>query len=554
MKFACNLMALGMAATAWGKSFDQLVTFPKVPSQSIAHGFAARPSALNVNPRSWHDELGLHFDQFSSIKFQATKITHGSFSHADSVDIKFAIDGIPLCEFQARAHTWQDQERYYLLGEIPSELTGPIPSFWPNPEEARAVVEEALGEAGYPGNLVLTSQSKCLVSRKGELIATWNFLVKVNSREFEALASDSAIYGLWPHFFEATGHAKVFPNNNLDKELENFELPGLAETGYLANSHFYVAVSQDKPLSVSPEFDFQFAPNSSEFGQTSIFTNAVRTLAWFESQGYTDFGPSAIRLVPLTDTNNAEYRPNSPKAGLATIFIGDGDGVNLQNLVTDSDVVSHELAHHIIYKTLRPTSPSSEASVLHEGLADFFTFARTGNAKLGETVCVEGSPYCSTKAYLRTAENSFRLGGRDLPFDTHRRSQFISGMLWDLTRVGNIDRNDVVKLSLYAIDLLAPTSGYLDFVRSLLIADERLSNRQNCEVIYARAVDRGLGSLISDMSCSIGDFGNRLAPPQTSERKEKALCGAILGDSHQFSLSLWFLVPIFLPFYFRKQH
>ena len=97
--------------------------------------------------------------------------------------------------------------------------------------------------------------------------------------------------------------------------------------------------------------------------------------------------------LSLTNGYDNASRLNSASDGtLPSIKIDDGDGLVLQNLITDGDVVSHELGHHIIFKTL--TSTIGESLVLQEGLADAFAFFRTSNACLGESICPKNSSAC----------------------------------------------------------------------------------------------------------------------------------------------------------------
>ena len=137
--------------------------------------------------------------------------------------------------------------------------------------------------------------------------------------------------------------------------------------------------------------NFFYAAGTSEFDETSMFTNPNRIHDWFQSIGYTTFGDEKNELTVhgfLDNTaNTAVYLPQATTAGQPSIVVGDGDNKLLQNLLTDSDVVGHQFGHHIIYATI--TRTSGESLVLHEGIADFFTFARTGNACLGQSICAE---------------------------------------------------------------------------------------------------------------------------------------------------------------------
>ena len=79
-----------------------------------------------------------------------------------------------------------------------------------------------------------------------------------------------------------------------------------------------------------------------------------------------------IHARPGGSKNNALYVPKETETDAAKIMIGNGDGNILKNLPQDREVISHELGHHIIYHHI--TQTSGESLILHEGLADFFTF------------------------------------------------------------------------------------------------------------------------------------------------------------------------------------
>src|SRR5690606_2594621 len=150
--------------------------------------------------------------------------------------------------------------------------------------------------------------------------------------------------------------------------------------------------------------------------------------------------------------------------------VGDGDGEKLQNLPKDSDVVSHELGHHVIFQSL--TSTKGESLVMHEGLADYFAFARTDDPCLGESICPAGSPVgCELESQcLRTADNTYVLNV-DTKSEEHFKSQFISGMLWDL-RDNAVPAQDLDEMVIQATGMLLSNSGYHDLILTLMLADK----------------------------------------------------------------------------------
>ena len=97
------------------------------------------------------------------------------------------------------------------------------------------------------------------------------------------------------------------------------------------------------------------------------------------------------------------------------------------------------------------TRISGESLVLHEGLSDFFTFARTGNACLGESICPATSDFCYVpNQCLRTGDNDLALGDAISSPEPHMKSQFISG-LWDLIKKDKAPANVWAALVLKAV-------------------------------------------------------------------------------------------------------
>src|SRR5690606_34583582 len=106
-------------------------------------------------------------------------------------------------------------------------------------------------------------------------------------------------------------------------------------------------------------------------------------------------------------------------------------------LSTNSDVVAHEFGHHVEFESLQETR--GESLVMNEGLTDYFAMARSGDSCLGESIC----PYNSSincevnqkapkQSCLRSATAVKYVLNENTKTDAHFKSQFISGMLWDL--------------------------------------------------------------------------------------------------------------------------
>ncbi|MEN9826420.1 MAG: hypothetical protein RI953_2165, partial [Pseudomonadota bacterium] len=147
----------------------------------------------------------------------------------------------------------------------------------------------------------------------------------------------------------------------------------------------------------------------------AIDTNSLRT-SWDETkwpgsranfglQPSGSNGGSEVRLnifvrtrtpVPTTNTcsgedttpDNAQYLwAGNTGRGSPEILIGYGGYVSgqsncykLRDLGKDMDVIMHEFGHHIVFRGL--SNAKSQSVALHEGFADYFTYAISGNNRL----------------------------------------------------------------------------------------------------------------------------------------------------------------------------
>ncbi len=497
-----------------------------------------------------------------------------------TVEVAFSVDGFPLCQFQVK-FVESLQGQVAAMGTIPR--IDDSPSFqandWPAQEVAGQRIVETLLVKGLNPDFTIDHSSRCLWENEGVLQPVWELDVVSGDLLYNIVADGQDVYRFEPKHFHAVGTANIYPNNILDGAREKFSLRDMKDPGYLENPYFITCVPSGTGTSLCPPssttglpypmvkdagFNYDYDPiaDQNSFVQTSVFTNVNRALEWYEQQGYTNFGTVPIRLAVHAafqgDTNNALYEPRST---YSVIYVGDGDGTLLQNLGTDSDVVSHELGHHVIYNTLKRIE--GESLVIHEGIADFFTFARTGNACLGESICTDtnvGARICSMpRQCLRSAANDFAFGSKSLPSEPHQRSQFISGMLWDLSVKDGIPINDVTRLVLKTIDLFVIDSGYQHLIVGLLLADDAIFQGAHCQPIIDRAIARGLSAVVEGVSCKIVQDparprvnvqtfldGKLPDPPTTSSKKSaKKSCGAIgssaAGGQDLSQLLLWCL-------------
>lgn len=489
------------------------------------------------------------------IELRFSEIVSNQILSFKSQSIQFVLNEIPLCELQIKSHTRRDAR--YLIGKKPPEFSTPNKN-WPNLSKSQYTFKEKLREGGISSEILVEESKKCYVLRNHEAFPTWSLIASSKGLKYRGLADEIYTYLLEPLFFHSSTNAtaKIYPNNPLDDQTEIYHLKNMNDHRRLENSFFYTTVdsSSTHQNAISSDGFFSFETSSSEFAQTSIFTNANRTYDWFKSLGWENHSNEAIRLVAHAvvrgGINNALYQPSQNGSG--TIFIGDGDGITLRNLATDADVVSHEFSHHVVYANI--SSVKGESLVLHEGIADFFTFIRTKNSCLGESICPPGSSLCMIDGKcLRTAKNSLKFGDDDLPTEEHLRSQFISGMLWDLVEIDKIDPTLLAKLTLGAVQLLVHDSGYQDFILALLLADQDLSVGKNCQKIFDRAESRGLSKFIESFSCSdnLPSIGSqaKASTEEVNVSKGEKICGAIQSFDHPLSSVFFLLLPLLNPIY-----
>jgi catechol 2,3-dioxygenase-like lactoylglutathione lyase family enzyme len=344
----------------------------------------------------------------------------------------------------------------------------------------------------------------------------------VDDLPYHAVADDRRVHAIERGYFEVDGFARVHALNDvLTPELSDVELKGLAGDATLKDAKLRIVVPTGYQKATSAEHAFVFDAEDPRFAQASAFAHGQQHRLWFESLGVEWRGslPLEIKLhvKPGGRANNALYVPDDENTA-ATISIDDGDGVELQKLALDSDVISHELGHHVVFETLKKTD--GEALVLHEGLADFFLFARADDPCLGESICPEGSNACILEAQcLRSGELELRFGDDNwkawagsLNRLGHLHSQVISGMLWDVRREDLMSVTDLAKLVLRAVSLLSEDSGFADFLAALVAADEELHAGQHVARLESAAAARGLESFLTGGTLGSGTAADSETP------------------------------------------
>jgi hypothetical protein len=487
-----------------------------------------------------------------------------------SLSYSFYVGGIKIDGFNVRLSQEQKGDPL-ILGEIPllnENALISISSHWPDINRSGAIARDYLAKKHETSNIALGQREKIYYFLNGDIAACWKIEAKVDNLPYSIVANEAEVFKSYPLVLDMDGSAAIYEHNILDGAVKTFPLSALAPTGRLENPFFKTSIYDGYPAAPAQSATgiFNFSPRSSQFAETSVFTNASRMLDWFLSIGYSTAGFPQMNLVIHAEVggskNNAVYDIQSG----SKISIGDGDGVSLRNLATDSDVISHELSHHVIYQNLKAID-DYRTLMAHEGLADFFTFIKSGNACLGESICPAASGACISNRCLRSAENQYLFHSEDLPSEPHKASQVLSGMLWDLKIKDNIEDAILAKITLKAVSYMPEKMDFGYFVAALLNADLYLTGGLNCELIYNRASERGLYDDIQSFGCGrveksyeqgvvdrypsvVKQFPTTQDPaapqPSRPSKSKSWFCGVIrTGQSGSASIWLMLSMPIF---------
>ena len=289
------------------------------------------------------------------------------------------------------------------------------------------------------------------------------------------------------------GMAKIYDR---DSQSELIDIPlKLTGDGTLTNDAFLTAVTDGERASRS-DLKFIYDKSDPHFEEVSMFANATTTLTWFKSIGMQwDILP-LIGLV-LTDKiggsdNTAIFIPNG-HVDMLEILITPGDGSILRNLRTDRDILSHQIAHAVIYRNL--WTLVGDSAVVHEGLADAFTMLRNDDPCFARTVCPAQTTACvmtGEKSCLRTADNNLNWQTNASESDAHLKGQIISGMLWDLRKSNVMQPFELARIVMRAVEMFNYNSDARDLAFKYVEADKQIYNGIHRDAIIAAAKARGL--------------------------------------------------------------
>lgn len=195
-----------------------------------------------------------------------------------------------------------------------------------------------------------------------------------------------------------------------------------------------------------------------------------------------------------TTPDNAQYLWSGTSGqGKPEILIGYG-GYNgtfnscyrLFELGKDMDVVMHEFGHHVVFRGL--SNSGNQSVALHEGTADYFTYAISGNNLLAENSYPRYKALRQANISAGTSFKNFKAkpgGGyysvTDMLAAPHMVGEFWSGILWEIrTTMGRNPSNTMSKFDKIvwdSIDLMKSDAGLFEGIVALSESAKRYGQR-----------------------------------------------------------------------------
>ncbi len=486
------------------------------------------------------------------------------------IDMSFSAGGFPICLLQVKA--LKLDSGISILGDIPKiSEESDLEVEWPSYSLAVIKAFSSLPKLAKSIESRVLSSQRCWYPAQSKLYPVWMLTVIRGTKSYRFWVSDTMIYRTNNLFFDldsVNGSLQAYERDPVSSSLKIFNEPLAVDyKNHLRTEFFDMDTSPDESKiarSSSADHEFIYPVDDERFPEVSAMVHVNQQYNFFKSLGYSWVGPKPliVKIHTLIDNtpNNALYQPSNG-SDLPTILIGDGDNKILKNLPLDGDVVSHEFGHHIIFRTI--TETTGESLVLHEGLADYFVFARTGDSCLGRSICVAGdkSP-CVSNSCLRSADNKLQYNDSYYQkYGSHYRGQLISGFLVDLH--SSIGTKKVVSIAYNALSLLVSNSSIKQFILALLLTDYKLNAGNNACTIYQEALSRGFASLLDNIDCTKIDsitvaqkdtaLSNSIEAPTPKKSKTKpAGCGSLssLASTNSSPSSSSSLVFFFIPFLF----
>ena len=432
---------------------------------------------------------------------QAKSTGYSKITDTYHYSFTFNVEEIPLCnqKFYAKAH----------VGSTSGRITGNLPSgsfLWSKQKQWSPISSKILEDRLNPAEAIdILEEEDCTHIDDQSLVAARRVSYLLGKRPYEAIITKDKVVQNIEKFFRADGEFEVYSENIGSGKKLNVTIKQLDDSGYLCNTHFITILDDETQHAFSEKHQY-FYDAGIQLEESSAFVNANLMMNWFLNISPDAHWSGTQVAIKLTDdpyyvNNGPEYHNPHVKtqAKMPTIVLPSTMGKQkyLVNLRTDFDVVAHELGHHIVSKYM-DLDNSPQVRMLHEGLADYFVFAKTQNTCLGETICNLPGICALEKQCLRSAENSLKYFEDEYTNQNnfHIKSQLVSATLWDITHMGVLGPDEAAALVLEALNYVSPAPDFSEFFGALLTAEAAIHKGAKACDLYKVLENRNLNELV----------------------------------------------------------
>lgn len=241
--------------------------------------------------------------------------------------------------------------------------------------------------------------------------------------------------------------------------------------------------------------DYRYLPTESGFDQVNAYWHADRFVHdWLGALGYA--GPPDSLVVRV----NAAIEPNVALATGRFVLFGRPIAGFCREPARANDILAHELTHAVLYGNgIEPGGPRREGNALHEGLADYFAAATTGDPAIGEWLYLTfptGATRVDQPADPWHMRNYDHVGFAGAPGSSAwANGMILSAALWDLRAVLGRTCDSLV---LESLDYLPSVPTWATFANAMLQADQDRHASRNLGAIVQAMANRGIqGSVVA---------------------------------------------------------
>ena len=346
------------------------------------------------------------------VEVKVAKETNIAKTGRQQIIYTFHIDDYRIDSHEIKANKLADGS-VFITGSAPMldyDQEGFEDTKLPSVSEFDALVVEELEKTGFlfdSAQVQIVSQEKCATIRDMNLKKGLCGSVRYLSNEYYARVDEDGLASFEKSSFNVTATLKdVYVENSLGAKTDH----KVNVQGTTLENGWFKVLPQVGAKIQSQNDQFVYAgDDSSEAQQMHAFSFANRMFDWYDSLGFKGAGRQITIYTGYTfeggmGTDNAAYFPAQ-----WAIAIGKGSGGNgFKKLGLDIDVVAHEVGHFIVFQGINQITDLDEATndhtaAIHEGLADYFTYASTGDACLADSVC-QGSTFCQFSNCLRSGK------------------------------------------------------------------------------------------------------------------------------------------------------